>query len=169
MSNQFVSMDRIALLIGLSLFATFPKPSHAQKAPDITSKKGITIGGAVGGAGGKFSPWGGSIQLTEANAVLVAPSNGQCAFNLSYDLVNQGPVATSKPFENYLRTNQAIVSKQSQLTLKANETKAVNTQAYLPAGKYPLHLVLDTTAQVAESNEMNNAVTVTVTVGGKCK
>src|SRR5690349_2051565 len=91
---------RIALLFVL-LSAAFPRPDHAVQQPDITSTKGITIGGAaVGGAGGKFVPWGGSVQLTQANAVL--QSGGKCAFNVSYDLVNNGPVPTASPFQNYL-------------------------------------------------------------------
>jgi hypothetical protein len=158
---------RVTLLFALPLFAAAAQPGHSQSArPDITSLKGITLGGAIGGAGGKFSPWGGSITLTEADAVTV--SNGKCAFNVSYDLVNAGPTATAVPFENYLRTNQAIVSKQTQLSLLANQTKVINTQAYLPAGTFPLNLVLDTTSKVGESNEKNNALKVTVTVGGKC-
>ena len=41
--------------------------------PDMTSKRGITIGGAVGGAGGKLVPWGGSVVLTEADALHGSP------------------------------------------------------------------------------------------------
>jgi hypothetical protein len=165
--SRFATTHRIALLLVL-LSAAFPQPDHAAQQPDITSKKGIIFGGApVGGAGGKVVPWGGSVQLTEANAV--TQSGGKCAFNISYDLVNNGPVATGSPFQNYLRTNQAIATTQSALALKANEVRVISTQAYLPAGQFPLNLVMDTTSQVAESNEGNNAAKVTVTVGGKCK
>src|ERR1700694_5738709 len=60
--------------------------------PDITSSHGITIGGAIGGAGGHFSPWGGTITLSAADAIVV--SGGRCAFNVSYDMRNLGTTPT---------------------------------------------------------------------------
>jgi hypothetical protein len=141
-------------------------PVSDKKLPDITSRKGITIGGAVGGAGGKFSPWGGTIILTQADSFLQA--NGKCAFNISYDMVNLGPVATSPAFGNYLRTNIEVVSQQTGLSLNAAETKQVNTQAYLAPGTPFLALVLDKDHVVAESNEANNAFQVKIVLQAKC-
>lgn len=137
-----------------------------KKLPDITSRKGITIGGAVGGAGGKFSPWGGTIVLTQADSFLQA--NGKCAFNISYDMVNLGPVATSPAFANYLRTNVEVVSQQTGLSLNAGEAKQVNTQAYLAPGTPFLALVLDKDHVVAESSEANNAFQVKIVLQAKC-
>jgi hypothetical protein len=141
-------------------------PTPDKKLPDITSRKGITIGGAIGGAGGKFSPWGGTITLTQADSFLQA--NGKCAFNISYDMVNLGPVPTSPPFANYLRTNVEVVSQQTGLALNAGETKQVNTQAYLAPGTPFLGLVLDKDNVVAESNEANNAFQVKIVLQAKC-
>src|SRR5262245_25687697 len=43
-----------------------PGVPAGQGKPDITNlKKGIIIGGAVGGAGGKFVPWGGTADLSD--------------------------------------------------------------------------------------------------------
>jgi len=141
-------------------------PTPDKKLPDITSRKGITIGGAIGGAGGKFSPWGGTITLTQADSFLQA--NGKCAFNISYDMVNLGPVPTSPAFANYLRTNVEVVSQQTGLALNAGETKQVNTQAYLAPGTPFLGLVLDKDNVVAESNEGNNAFQVKIVLQAKC-
>lgn len=141
-------------------------PTPDKKLPDITSRKGITIGGAIGGAGGKFSPWGGTITLTQADSFLQA--NGKCAFNVSYDMVNLGPVATSPAFANYLRTNVEVVSQQTGLSLNAGETKQVNTQAYLAPGTPFLALVLDKDHVVAESSEANNAFQVKIVLQAKC-
>lgn len=141
-------------------------PVPGKQLPDITSRKGITIGGAVGGAGGKFSPWGGTITLTQADSFL--QSGGKCAFNVSYDMVNLGPVATSPAFANYLRTNVEVVSQQTGLSLNAGETKQVNTQAYLAPGPPFLALVLDKDHVVAESSEANNAFQVKIVLQAKC-
>lgn len=142
------------------------QPPSGKKLPDITSRKGIAIGGAVGGAGGKFSPWGGTIVLAQADSFL--QSGGKCAFNISYDMVNLGPVATSPAFANYLRTNVEVVSQQTGLALNAGETKQVNTQAYLAPGTPFLALVLDKDTAVAESNEGNNAFQVKIVLQDKC-
>ena len=40
--------------------------------PDITSTRGITFGGGIGGVGGRFVPWGGSIVLTRVDALPVS-------------------------------------------------------------------------------------------------
>ena len=141
-------------------------PVPGKQLPDITSRKGITIGGAVGGAGGKFSPWGGTITLTQADSFL--QSGGKCAFNVSYDMANLGPVATSPAFANYLRTNVEVVSQQTGLALNAGETKQVNTQAYLAPGTPFLALVLDRGSAVAESSEANNAFQVKIVLQAKC-
>ncbi len=150
--------------------ATVPpaiQPPSPKRLPDITSRKGITIGGAVGGAGGKFSPWGGTITLTQADSFL--QSGGKCAFNISYDMVNLGPVPTSPAFANYLRTNVEVVSQQTGLALNAGETKQVNTQAYLAPSTPFLALVLDKDTVVAESNEGNNAFQVKIVLQAKCE
>jgi len=154
-----------ALALAGMLVAGMGSLASAQpKLPDITSKKGITIGPAFGV--GKFAPWGGTINLTQADSFL--QSRGKCAFYVSYDMVNTGPVPTSPAFSNYLRTNVEVVSIQSGLTLNAGETKQINTQAYLPPGKFFVALVLDKDHVVTESNETNNAFKVNIVLDAKC-
>jgi hypothetical protein len=143
-----------------------PKP-----LPDITSKKGITIGGAIGGAGGKFVPWGGSVVLSEGDAMHGSP-NSECAFNLSYDMENLAGVATGPAnFLNRVRADAKVVSIQSALSMTANEARQINTQAYLPIGKHTLSLWLDNDNNVVEmppGGESNNVFRVVYNLQGKC-
>ncbi len=143
-----------------------------QAMPDIVSKKGIIIGGAVGGAGGKFVPWGGSVTLTEADALHGSP-NSECAFNLSDDMENAQPVPTGPvKFANRIKVDGVEKSKQSMLSLAANEARQVNTQAYLPIGSHGLRLFLDDDHNVTEmppNGETNNAPpAVKYVLQGKC-
>jgi hypothetical protein len=135
---------------------------QVEKKPDITALKGITLGGAVGGAGGKFVPWGGSVTLTQADSFL--QSGGKCAYNVSYQMRNQGSAPTSPAFWNRLRSDSTVVSQQSGLSLAAGQTKTVNTQAYLPPGGHVLSLSLDDDHAVAESNEGNNVFKIRINV-----
>ncbi len=144
----------------------FDQPRLDRKFADITSQKGITIGGGFGGAGGKFSPWGGMIALTQADSFL--QTRGNCAFNISYDLVNKGPVATSPAFSNHLRTDVEVVSQQTGLTLNAGETRQINTQAYLAPGTPFVTVVIDRDNVVTESDETNNVFTVNLTLDETC-
>lgn len=160
------------LLAGFLLSSLFSQPVSrasggraslaAPSLPDITSQHGITIGGAVGGGGGHFSPWGGTITLTAADAIVVGA--GRCAFNVSYDMRNLGTTPTSPPFKNTLRLAGAGVSTQSALSLAGGATQQIDTQAYLDAGAHVLSLNLDSDNVVAESNEANNMREVKVRV-----
>ena len=147
-------------------------PVDQRRRPDITSKKGITLGGDVGGAGGKFSAWGGHINLTEADTKLPV-GNGKCAFNASYDMENIGTAATSPDFLNHLKEDANVVAINSVLHLNAGEPKQVNTQVYLTPGTHVLSLWLDDGGAapnhvVHESNESNNVFRVKVTLDAKC-
>lgn len=126
---------------------------------DITSKDTISIGG-------KSSAWSGSITLDENDAFLV--SGGLCAFRVSYDIVNNGQLATSPPFWNRTRASGDVVTQQSNLELAAGEERNILTDAYIPAGTHTVELSLDDDAQVTESDETNNKFSLTVTVGGAC-
>jgi len=139
------------------------QPSLASPTmPDLVSQHGITIGGAIGGVGGHFSAWGGTITLSAADAIVV--SGGKCAFNVSYDMVNLGTDATSALFKNNLRIGSTDVSIQSSLSLAGGATRQIDTQAYLQPGTNTLSLTLDSENAVAESNEANNVSTVTINV-----
>jgi hypothetical protein len=148
-------------------YACPQNPVGGPGKPDITSKKGITLGGAVGGAGGKFVAWGGTVQLTGADSSL-PKANGQCTFNASYDMENIGGAATSPAFLNRLKSDANVVAVNSGLALNAAETKQINPQPYLTPGKHVLSLHLDDDHQVAESNEGNNDFRIVYVLDAKC-
>ena len=147
--------------------------NQGRGRPDITSKKGITIGGDVGGAGGKFSAWGGHVNLVPADTKLPV-GNGKCAFNVTYDMTNAGTVATGPVFRNDLKEDGNVVSQNGMLHLDAGETKQVKTQAYLSPGSHVLSLYLDNGGaapnhEVLESDEANNVFSVKFTLDASCK
>ena len=86
------------------------------KKPDLacTKGKGVVFGGEVGGSGGTFVPWGGTINLNPATALPVGcpNANGACAFNVTYYFSNIGTGDATTPFENKLvvdaATNPAV-------------------------------------------------------------
>lgn len=139
--------------------------SASAVSVDVTSTNGITIGGAIGGAGGKFVPWGGSVVLDEKDAFIRA--NGRCAFNVMYDMQNKGD-ATTAGFKNTLVARDAVVAINGPLTLTAGQSRNISTQPYLVPGTYTFGLKLDSENALAESNETNNAFGVKVTLNGKC-
>jgi hypothetical protein len=131
--------------------------------PDITSKKGITIGSV-------FIAWGGTGTLNPAEAIQSSPNNA-CAFNATYDMVNVGSVATSPAFLNRLKVDAtSVVAINSGLSLNAGETKNITTQPYLPFGTHRLTLALDDDHNVAESDESpaSNVKTVSYSLKGPC-
>lgn len=141
-----------------------PPPPPTPKA-DLVSKKGITIGGSIGGAGGKSSSWGGVIQLKASDAFLT--SNGKCAFNVAYDISNTG-AAPASGFVDQVFTGTQLISQQSALSLKAGENKLIYTQAYLAPGTQVVRLMVDATNVVPETNETNNSTQVYVNLVGPC-
>ncbi len=147
-------------------------PPGPGKAPDLLSGKELVIGGAVGGgplpsgASGHHVAWNASVELTEHDAFLV--SNGACAFNISYELFNVGPVDATGPFKNVIRSDASTVSTQSALSQAANTHRTISTQAYLSPGSHLLSIALDDGHVVPESNEMNNYYAIRYTLGGKC-
>src|SRR5262252_1152922 len=139
---------------------TRPTPP-ARNLPDITDlKSGIIIGGAVGGAGGKFVPWGTTTDLSDVTPLAVAGTvapQGKCAFNITYHESNIGTAPTSPLYTNKLKViGPTDVAVNSGRHLNAGENKEVDTQAYLPEGSNALMLYLDDGNVVAESNEGNN-------------
>lgn len=159
------------LLLAVMATAATPPPG-AGKLPDLLSGKELVIGGAVGGgplpsgASGHHVPWNASVDLTERDAFLV--SNGACAFNISYELFNVGPVDATGPFKDVIRSDASTVSTQSALSQAANSHRTISTQAYLSPGSHLLSVALDDGHAVPESNEMNNYYAIRYTLGGKC-
>jgi hypothetical protein len=137
-----------------------------NKLPDITSAKGgIIIGGAVGGAGGKFVPWGGVADLSSLDPLPGTVVGERCAFNVTYYETNIGSADTSPLYTNKLKVDGATdVSINSARHLNAGEVKQVDTQAYLTMGGHGLELSLDDLHQVTESNEGNNMFSIRYTL-----
>jgi hypothetical protein len=163
--------QKIALastLVATLIAAAFPHQAKAATDTDLTSLKGITIGGGIGGTGpnARFVPWGGSVVLGDADAFM--QSNGNCAFNLAYDMSNPGKAATAAAFKNKVFANGKVVSIQSNQKLAASTSKIVPTQAYLPSGSYELRLVLDSDNNLLESDEANNVRSIKVTSNALC-
>ena len=150
------------------------RPGVGRNLPDITDlKSGIIIGGAVGGAGGKFVPWGTTADLSDVTPLAVAGTvapQGKCAFNITYHESNIGTAPTSPLYTNKLRViGPTDVAVNSGRHLNAGENKEVDTQAYLPEGSNALMLYLDDGNAVTESNEGNNffSIKYTLKCGGK--
>jgi hypothetical protein len=143
-------------------------PSTPGK-PDITStNRGIILGGAVGGARGKFVPWGGFADLSDVEPLSGTIANGRCAFNAAYEEINIGSAATSPNYTNKLKLDGASdVAVNSARHLNAGESKPVATQVYLNEGSHSLTLSLDDGNLVAESNEGNNQFSIKYSL--KCK
>lgn len=135
--------------------------AFAQK-PDITSAKGgIIIGGAVGGAGGTFIPWGGFADISAVDPLPGTVVAGRCAFNATYVETNIGSVATSPLYTNKLKLDGATdVAINTSRHLNAGETQPVTTQPYLSEGGHSLTLSLDDGHVVFESNEGNNLFSI---------
>jgi tetrahydromethanopterin S-methyltransferase subunit D len=133
-----------------------------NKVPDITQAKGgIIIGGAVGGAGGKFVPWGGVVDLSDVDPLPGTITGERCAFNATYVETNIGTGDTAPLYTNKLKLDGATdVAINSARHLNAGETKTVTTQPYLTVGGHGLELSLDDLHQVAEGNEGNNVFSI---------
>ena len=147
-----------------------PATVPPQGKPDITdAKKGIIIGGAVGGAGGKFVPWGTVADLSDVDPLPGTIVEGRCAFNATYAEINVGSAATSPNYTNKLKLDGATdVAINTARHLNAGETKSVTTQPYLSLGGHGLQLSLDDGNVVAESNEANNVFSIRYTLK-QCK
>jgi hypothetical protein len=142
--------------------ATKPVTPAATGKPDITDvKPGITIGGAIGGVGGKFVPWGGTADLSDVAPLSGTAANGRCAFNATYEETNTGTAVTSPTYVNKLKLDgSTVVAINNTRHLNVRESKLVTTQAYLIEGSHSLTLSLDDGNLVAESNESNNVFSI---------
>ncbi len=139
---------------------TLPPGLCGAKA-DITSRKGPTIGG-------KYVPWGGAVTLGRKDAKRVG-NHGKCVFDVYYDMTNQGKAATRPAFVNRLREDRTLAAINSNLNLKAGETRTIRTEPTLLSGAHTFSLSLDDGNAVRESNESNNVFRVRVDVDNSCK
>jgi len=123
---------------------------------DITSKRGVRVGA-------KFVKWGGTVTLTKNDAVL--QPDGLYGYTLTYDLIDKGNVPVPTAFVNRLRNDSGVVlSEQTGLTLKAFESRQLTALARLSAGTHVYTLSIDDDNAVAESDEVNNKLSVTIII-----
>jgi hypothetical protein len=134
------------------------QPAHAASAADLAT-------GAVLRFGTKSAPANGSVVLNDSDSFL--KSNGKCAFNLGYDMRNQG-AADSGTFLNRVFMDNQVVAINTNLALTAGQSRSLITQPYLTPGTHVVKLVLDADNQVAEADESNNTLSVTVKVDSTC-
>ncbi len=142
-------------------------PPQGRKADITDAKKGIIIGGDIGGAGGKFVPWGGFGDLSDVAPLPGTIVNGKCAFNATYVEVNIGAAPTTPNYTNKLKVDGADAAVNTARHLNAGQSESVTTQAYLNEGSHALTLSLDDGNVVAESNESNNQFSIKYSL--KCK
>jgi hypothetical protein len=158
----------LALLVGTAQAGEIPTPPAPGARADVTSGRGIVVGGEVGGQGGSLVPWGGTVVLTRRDAV--STRTGTCAFNIAYDEVNREPVPTGTSFVNVLRRGSLEVSRQTNRHLGPGEARRVFTQAYLASGPaaQSLSLTLDAEQNVPETDESNNRFEITYVLKEDC-
>lgn len=135
-------------------------PSTEPQRPDLTSKKGITIGG-------KFAAWGSSVNLSEKDAL--SKANGQCVFRVTYDLTNIGTAPSNPAFVDKLYIDAGVVAVQSGLAVHVGESKDITSDIYVKPGGHPLRLIIDDGNADAESNESNNSFIVKYVLDATCK
>jgi hypothetical protein len=106
----------------------------------VTVARGMAIGGAAGGFGSRLAAWNDEVTLHAADVALT--SRGECAFNISYRVSNEGGEA-SGVVENKLFAGDALVGEREIASIEAGGERTVMTQAYLAPGRHALRLELD--------------------------
>ena len=137
-----------------------PKIAKLVKAekPDLTSRKGITIGG-------QSSHWGGSLNLAMSDTLSTSPRG--CKVRFKYDVLNLGS-KNVKPATNRLRIGNKSIHSISNFKLNKNQSKNVSGQILLPQGNYDLFARIDESKNVDEKKENNNTFKVRVNVPEQC-
>lgn len=141
-------------------FAYWKKTGQVATRPDLGAYGFLKIGKTQ-----KEVRWNDTITLTPGDATLF--SNGVPAFEVYYADKNYG-LAAANNYENHIKLDGALVSRQYNRTAAPGQMQPVHTQAYLKpsAGRHVLSLQIDGTNAIAESNEGNNLFQVTVVFQG---
>jgi hypothetical protein len=123
-----------------AISVTVPGSCDALPQPRAElAARGLALGGDMGGMGSRSAEWDGEVTLRSVDAALVA--NGQCAFNLMYQVENQGRAATGAA-AGRLYAGEEMVSAQNLSGLFAGDERTVLGQAYLGPGEHMMKLVL---------------------------
>ncbi len=107
--------------------------------------------------------WNRTVTLTPEDVLLV--SGGKVAFDIYYGYREYNGGSASG-FKNKLYFNSAVVSIQSNLSLRPKEIRHVATQAYLGPGDGRLCLKIDADDNVRETREDNNYGCINVVFSG---
>jgi hypothetical protein len=144
------------------------KPNVTFAADPKTGQMGLTFWGS-NSALKHFVPWNGTVKLNAAEAINPhpTPSNGQCAFNVEYWEKETNGVATP-PFKNKLYSDANERAINGPFPLAASEVKSIQTQPYLDSGAHGFKVVLDADGNVSETNEGDNARSVSYFLEGRC-
>ncbi|NGX16301.1 CARDB domain-containing protein [Wenzhouxiangella sp. XN24] len=132
-------------------------PPGGSALPDLTSHQGMTIGQQA-------APWGGVLNLTEADAAANTPRG--CQFRMKYDVANDGQVDASGATSRLSATAQLHMG--TGLNIGKGQSRNVSGNIFLAAGSHLLRVDIDPAKQIAESNEANNTFRITVNVPASC-
>jgi hypothetical protein len=141
-----------------------PQVRQAQSAipaglPDIAPEGQVSVGGMR-------APWGHTIALAASRAQNSA--GGVCLFTLQYSVRNAG-AAPSGAFQSAWKTDPGPAPKdRSWPSLAPGAVSRQSETVGLKPGQNVLTLTLDSRRQVAESNEADNTVRVTIVLSGDC-
>lgn len=134
---------------------------HADEGmlPDISSPRGIEIGGVRG-------EWGGVVKLSASGASFT--DNGKCVFRYGLELMNSG----SAPADEFgYRLNAVGWSAVMESPgIGAGERVVAEGEIVLNPGKQKVVIKLDNDEYITESDELNNVpFALRVDVDGKCE
>lgn len=128
--------------------------------PDLASGAQVTV------AGKHKVPWGGSINISDADAR--AAANGVCQVAFEHTIRNVGLAASAASSRRWAIEGQPDgPSEQAPAIEGGGALSRVDTLPLRP-GANKLRLSLDNLEQVAESNEKNNVYVLVVNLSGFC-
>lgn len=126
--------------------------------PDLISSATFTIGG-------RLAMPGSTVTLDAAQAQ--QRSDGVCAFTIQHSVQNRGDAPAPAFTTEWLGTARSRVA-QPRPALGSGARAAVTDTVSLRPGQTTLVLHLDSTNTVAESNERNNEIRLTIQLTGDC-
>jgi hypothetical protein len=128
--------------------------------PDLASGAQVTV------AGKHKVPWGGSLNISDADAR--AAANGVCQVAFGHTIRNLGPAASAASSRRWAVEGQPDVpTEQAPAIDGGGALSRVDTLPLRP-GPNKLRLSLDNLEQVAEGNEKNNVYALVVNLSGFC-
>lgn len=155
---QMSDFEEYSVTCSKPKIAKFAGKTGASGKPDLTSRKGMTIGA-------KSAPWGGTIMLAKKDAISSGPRG--CRFRFLYDVVNLGK-ADSGGASNRLRRGNGVLHTVGGFAVNMNQTRNVSGHITLGAGNYYINASIDDKKEVTELKETNNRFKLRVKVNKNC-